>query len=650
MMKNKSVKVTDFICFGLFLCAAFTFDAFATGAYEDGSGTEGDPYQIKTAYQLEELSHRSEDWDKCFILIDDIDMSDYTCFQSGSAAHCDQVSLMIGSYSNPFTGYVGWDFSDTWWIISGQSFPSLLSQTGFAGGYGTSENPWQISQPKHLMSIGSDPNLLDDHFILLNDIVFDPDNNSDHVFTEALIAPYEGDGIAWSERNLFTGVFDGEGHKIVNLYIDSQSESDVIGLFGYVNQSQIRDVGLENGFVCGNSSVGLLAGRISYSQVDNCYSSGTVTGGTAVGGLFGFCSRISLSNSYSTCLVSGSDNLGGLLGESIAGSISDCYATGSVTQLDDNQESTITPDSFGGLVGRNYSCDISRCYATGDVQGEICVGGLLGSSYDCLVSQSYATGSIIGERDVGGLVGLFYGRGDVLNCYAEASVSGGSCVGGLVGNNEVTVSNCYAVGDVNSDGLAGSLVGLNFYQDNIADGKVINCFCLLDFSYQPIGGGSGTVENCIIGNPVTMKFQIEYTKSPTAWDFVGESTNGEEDIWRLCVDRSDYPRLWWEFASYGDFVCGDGVGVEDFAYLSQRWFADGCGGLLDWQGGIVDLVELANLSENWLDGAGQDELQTLAANWLCSTPVNWYRADLNRDGKVDVHDLAEFSRNWLAFR
>jgi len=29
------------------------------------------------------------------------------------------------------------------------------------------------------------------------------------------------------------------------------------------------------------------------------------------------------------------------------------------------------------------------------------------------------------------------------------------------------------------------------------------------------------------------------------WDFVGETTNGTEDIWWI-LEGKDYPRLWWE--------------------------------------------------------------------------------------------------------
>ena len=56
-------------------------------------------------------------------------------------------------------------------------------------GDGSPGNPYQISEPNHLIAIGSNADLMDKHFILTNDIVFDPNNNPAHVFTMALIAP-----------------------------------------------------------------------------------------------------------------------------------------------------------------------------------------------------------------------------------------------------------------------------------------------------------------------------------------------------------------------------------------------------------------------------------------------------------------------------
>ena len=61
----------------------------------------------------------------------------------------------------------------------------------FAGGTGEPNDPYQIATAEQLISIGSDPNLLDKHFILLNDIDLDPNLPGGRVFTQAVIAPSE---------------------------------------------------------------------------------------------------------------------------------------------------------------------------------------------------------------------------------------------------------------------------------------------------------------------------------------------------------------------------------------------------------------------------------------------------------------------------
>ncbi len=40
-----------------------------------------------------------------------------------------------------------------------------------------------------------------------------------------------------------------------------------------------------------------------------------------------------------------------------------------------------------------------------------------------------------------------------------------------------------------------------------------------------------------------MKTQATFTDY--TWDFLGEDTNGENEIWRMCVDGVEYPRLSW---------------------------------------------------------------------------------------------------------
>ena len=47
------------------------------GTYGGGSGTAEDPYQIWTAEQMQAMGSETNDWDKHFILMDDIDLAQY---------------------------------------------------------------------------------------------------------------------------------------------------------------------------------------------------------------------------------------------------------------------------------------------------------------------------------------------------------------------------------------------------------------------------------------------------------------------------------------------------------------------------------------------------------------------------------------------
>jgi flagellin-like protein len=233
----------------------------------------------------------------------------------------------------------------------------------------------------------------------------------------------------------FTGSFDGQNHTISNLSINRLDDNDV-GLFGAIGAvGEVKNVGVINVNITGESYVGGLVGSNSNGTVSNSYSTGNVTGESYyVGGLIGYNRDGTVSNSYSTGNVSGESYVGGLVGRNINSNISNSYSTGNVTG---------ESDYVGGLVGRNSNGNISNSYSTGNVSGESdYVGGLVGRNNNGTVSNSYSTGNVTGEF-VGGLIG--YNReGTVSNSYSTGNVSGESYVGGLVGRNyNGNISNSY---------------------------------------------------------------------------------------------------------------------------------------------------------------------------------------------------------------
>ncbi len=253
------------------------------------------------------------------------------------------------------------------------------------------------------------------------------------------LSAYREDG-GWTPigntSNSFYGTFDGNGYKIKNLYINRPDEN-YQGLFGRFlyrgsKKTQIlKNIGLENVNLVGNSDIGGLAGGAASSSITNCYVMGNVSGSDYIGGLVGG---------------------GGSL-------ITNCYTSGNVTGLG---------NEIGGLVGRSRSVTISNCYTTTDVKGYSFVGGVIGSGDPSIITNCYASGNVTGlGNEIGGLVGYCgianYGKQAVIsNCFATGNVTGqGYGIGGLVGDSaSSTISNCYATGSVSGASSVGGLLGL----------------------------------------------------------------------------------------------------------------------------------------------------------------------------------------------
>ena len=153
----------------------------------------------------------------------------------------------------------------------------------------------------------------------------------------------------------YASVFDGDGHTISNMRIDSTA--DFAGLFQYLgNDGVIRNVGIIDARVTaggGSGFVGILAGRN-----DGAIAASYVRGG-------------------SVTATQDTASLGGLVGFGIGGRIRASYATASVNG------GTITNSDIGGLIGSLSDGSIIASYAAGAVSGAgsgTNVGGLVGEA------------------------------------------------------------------------------------------------------------------------------------------------------------------------------------------------------------------------------------------------------------------------------
>ncbi len=253
----------------------------------------------------------------------------------------------------------------------------------FAGGDGSSGNPYQITNCLELQSILDSTSAESDataNYKLMNDIdcaatnISDTDNEN---YNNSLY--HDGSGfMPIGESYVFQGVFDGNNHKVSNLYVNRYTA--FVGMFSQVNNAEIKNLNLVNLDTTNDGTTGGLAGYIRNSTVRKVsIVGGTVNGGGSgqyVGGLVGFSGNSHIENSFTRNTVIGRSDVGGLVGGSsvneypfMGTSVVDSYSTSDVTGV----------DHVGGLIGYVYKDPISNSYSTGVVNGSgLYIGGLIG--------------------------------------------------------------------------------------------------------------------------------------------------------------------------------------------------------------------------------------------------------------------------------
>ncbi len=199
----------------------------------------------------------------------------------------------------------------------------------------------------------------------------------------------------------FEGEFNGNGYVIKNLTTTVPS-SKLQGLFGYIENGKVSNLGLEDVYVSSTTGAGAIVGFGCQAEIINCYSTGMVISDRAAGGLAGFADYTTISNCYSDARLN-AYYAGGLLGALDTGDthISNSYSTGD-----------INGNYAGGLVG-NVWCDISNSYATGSITSNTLSGGLIGSCPSGTPTATTATNCYFNTETTGQTVGD--GSGQVTN-------------------------------------------------------------------------------------------------------------------------------------------------------------------------------------------------------------------------------------------
>ena len=186
-----------------------------------------------------------------------------------------------------------------------------------------------------------------------------------------------GDGS--NQGRFFAGTFNGQHHKIMNLYHHSTGDELIRnGLFGVVSDGgTLKNLLVIDADIASNDGsllAGILADWVNGGTVENCYTSGKIennVGDKMVGGLIGQCTwstQVKGCASDATVISTESDEnhvdtVGGLIGQwensADSSSITDCWFGGSVSC--ENIYSAV-----GGILGANFDenqpgVDIQNC-------------------------------------------------------------------------------------------------------------------------------------------------------------------------------------------------------------------------------------------------------------------------------------------------
>jgi len=261
---SRSIFVIIFVLF---------FSLPSMAQYSGGTGEPNNPYKIATAEDLIALGNEPNDYNDCFIMTADIDLSGYV-FDKAVIAQIDDI-LFDASFTGVFDGNEH--------AISNLNIQSNNRYTGL---FGSTKNA-------KIINLG------------LIDIT--------------ISGKYVVGGLAGQANSSI----------ISNCYVigSINGNDNTGGLIGIKSSGSVNQC-YSKGTVKGSSMVGGLIGA-QYGFLIHCYSDTTVTGGIMVGGLVGENMSGDIVQCYSIGSVTG-NYVGGLVGNNFMGYVNHCYSTGAV--------------------------------------------------------------------------------------------------------------------------------------------------------------------------------------------------------------------------------------------------------------------------------------------------------------------------------
>lgn len=378
--------------------------------------------------------------------------------------------------------------------VSKKGVQKIDVNTDFAGGNGTVENPYIVSNLRHFRNISKYPEM---NYCQTGTI--DTGEN--------FLNMYQESGIK------FSGTYTGEEEN-TEIKINITDAANYASVFGYLENADIKNLKI-TGNISGksNSYTAGLAGYIKDSLITNVtnysdISASELTENAYIGGITGYVegetSVISDCNNFGNITVN-TGVTGGICGyiKTSASTITECNNYGTVVVTNEKNNNENSP--VGGIVGLSFGL-VEKSVNAGEIRSEYC--NTANSSIQML------TGGIIGNN--AGTVSECINESDgkvksvIISGTLDSSNGAAGQLGGIVGRNYKTtgvVSKCKNYG-----GITGDTSGVKWWTGGIAglNENIIELCANLssDITSRQIGGivgrtNGGKIEKCYNAGNIT---------------------------------------------------------------------------------------------------------------------------------------------------
>ena len=344
------------------------------------------------------------------------------------------------------------------------------------------------------------------------------------------------------------------------------------------------------------ANIGGIAGAAYHiTEIENCENSGTITGGTFeaaqgggnTGGIIGFSSISRLKNLTNTGKVYGahtsSEKVGGIAGQAYFFGLPDvdCYALELENHAEIISSSKSSTCNIGGIFGfaRNDSdatVPMRECKNTAPVK-----------------YNKYTGADKVSQVAIGGLTGIFMftvemtacsNSGDVVLEYLSAqSASSSFTIGGLAGGGDITMDKCTNEGDVSAacgtaalyaGGLVGYPTGYGIFNSTNTGSVTVNANNEEGAQYASVYAGGCAGYSYTRIHDCTNKGAVAVTGTPTSvmtGGIAGYSNSiydpsvpsKQAETIKNCINEGDVTSALTEETLYAGGIAGPGFITKD---------------------------------------------------------------------------------------